>query len=90
MVLRVIRQVDRRHVVHGERGWLHAVDAQFREKRPEVYTASLVASDAATISASQEERVTVGCFFDAHDIAAWPYRKTYPEVECRVAQSESE
>eukprot|EP00965_Chrysotila_dentata_P130738 4322590-Pleurochrysis_carterae.AAC.1 len=35
------------------------------------YTASLVPSEAVTISASQEERATVGCFLEAHEIAAW-------------------
>eukprot|EP00965_Chrysotila_dentata_P087133 2876387-Pleurochrysis_carterae.AAC.1 len=53
------------------------------------YTASLVASLAATISASHDESATVACFFDDHDIAAWLYVNTKPEVECRVAQSES-
>eukprot|EP00965_Chrysotila_dentata_P259549 6213596-Pleurochrysis_carterae.AAC.3 len=34
------------------------------------YTASLVASDAAIISASQDERATVACFLEAQEIAA--------------------
>eukprot|EP00965_Chrysotila_dentata_P179394 5924477-Pleurochrysis_carterae.AAC.2 len=55
------------------------------------YTASFAASDAAIISASQDERATLGCFFDDQEIAAWLYMKTYPEeVECLVAQFESE
>eukprot|EP00965_Chrysotila_dentata_P004324 140860-Pleurochrysis_carterae.AAC.4 len=58
-----------------------------RERR---YTASLVASEAATISASQLDRETDACFLEAHEIAARLYMKTYPVVECRVAQSESE
>eukprot|EP00965_Chrysotila_dentata_P079643 2626633-Pleurochrysis_carterae.AAC.2 len=35
-----------------------------------------IASDAAMISASQEDKATEGCFFDDHDIAAWLYMKT--------------
>ena len=34
------------------------------------WTASRAASDAATISASQEDRATVGCFFEDHETAA--------------------
>eukprot|EP00965_Chrysotila_dentata_P089358 2950700-Pleurochrysis_carterae.AAC.1 len=34
------------------------------------YTASLVASEAAIISASHEDSAKEGCFFDAHEIAA--------------------
>eukprot|EP00965_Chrysotila_dentata_P261786 6214368-Pleurochrysis_carterae.AAC.1 len=34
------------------------------------YTASLVASDAATISASHDDRATVACFLLAHVMAA--------------------
>eukprot|EP00965_Chrysotila_dentata_P109770 3627422-Pleurochrysis_carterae.AAC.2 len=51
--------------------------------------ASLVASDAATISASQEERATLGCFLDDQEIAAGPCMNTQPDVECHTAQSES-
>eukprot|EP00965_Chrysotila_dentata_P093506 3089147-Pleurochrysis_carterae.AAC.1 len=29
-------------------------------------------------------------FLDAHKMAAWSYINTYPGVECRAAQSESE
>eukprot|EP00965_Chrysotila_dentata_P111272 3678766-Pleurochrysis_carterae.AAC.1 len=39
-------------------------------KRERRYTASLVASEAATISASQLDRETDACFFEAHEIAA--------------------
>eukprot|EP00965_Chrysotila_dentata_P106615 3521451-Pleurochrysis_carterae.AAC.1 len=52
--------------------------------------ASFAASEAAMISASQDERATVGCFLLLHVKAALPYRKTCPEVECLVAQSGSE
>eukprot|EP00965_Chrysotila_dentata_P113790 3761385-Pleurochrysis_carterae.AAC.2 len=34
------------------------------------YTASLVASEAAMISASHDDSATEGCFFDAQEIAA--------------------
>eukprot|EP00965_Chrysotila_dentata_P074340 2455927-Pleurochrysis_carterae.AAC.1 len=34
------------------------------------YIASFAASDAAMVSASQEDKATEGCFFDDHDIAA--------------------
>eukprot|EP00965_Chrysotila_dentata_P095764 3165552-Pleurochrysis_carterae.AAC.1 len=54
------------------------------------YVASFAASEAATISASQDDSATVGCFLLLHVMAACPYMKTCPEVECRVAQSESE
>eukprot|EP00965_Chrysotila_dentata_P110833 3662976-Pleurochrysis_carterae.AAC.1 len=54
------------------------------------YVASFAASEAAIISASQDESATVGCFLLLQVMAALPYRKTCPEVECRVAQSESE
>eukprot|EP00965_Chrysotila_dentata_P028032 932032-Pleurochrysis_carterae.AAC.3 len=42
------------------------------------------------ISASHEDSATEGRFLEAHEIAAWLYTKTYPDVECRVAQPESE
>jgi hypothetical protein len=53
------------------------------------WTASLPASEAATISASHEESATVFCFFDPQETAARFNTKTFPEVEWRVAQSES-
>ena len=37
--------------------------------RPARWTASLLASEAATISASQEDKATVACFLDAHEMA---------------------
>eukprot|EP00965_Chrysotila_dentata_P263163 6214774-Pleurochrysis_carterae.AAC.5 len=42
------------------------------------------------ISALHDDSATEGCFFDAHEIAAWLYINTYSDVECFVAQSESE
>eukprot|EP00965_Chrysotila_dentata_P031269 1040980-Pleurochrysis_carterae.AAC.1 len=54
------------------------------------YVASFAASEAATISASHEESATVACFLLLHVMAACPYMNTCPDVECRVAQSESE
>eukprot|EP00965_Chrysotila_dentata_P061229 2028252-Pleurochrysis_carterae.AAC.1 len=42
------------------------------------------------ISASHDESAKEGCIFDAHEMAAWLYMHTYPDVECFVAQSESE
>eukprot|EP00965_Chrysotila_dentata_P168487 5563844-Pleurochrysis_carterae.AAC.1 len=59
-------------------------------KRDWRYTASLVASEAATISASQLDREADACFLEAQEIAARLYMKTYPVVKWRVAQSESE
>eukprot|EP00965_Chrysotila_dentata_P167403 5527773-Pleurochrysis_carterae.AAC.1 len=47
-------------------------------KRARRYTASLVASDAATISASQEDRATVACFLEDQEIAARPWKNTQP------------
>ena len=41
------------------------------------------------ISASQEERATLFCFFDDQLIAADMYLYTQPVVECLTAQSES-
>eukprot|EP00965_Chrysotila_dentata_P020474 678602-Pleurochrysis_carterae.AAC.1 len=40
------------------------------------YTASFVASEAAIISASDDESATEGCFFEDHEIAAWLYINT--------------
>eukprot|EP00965_Chrysotila_dentata_P245639 6206681-Pleurochrysis_carterae.AAC.2 len=42
------------------------------------------------ISASQDDRATVGCFLLLQVMEALPYINTWPEVEWRVAQSESE
>eukprot|EP00965_Chrysotila_dentata_P079502 2621979-Pleurochrysis_carterae.AAC.1 len=53
------------------------------------YVASVAASEAAMISASHEDEATVGCFLLLQVMAAFPYMKTGPEVEWRVAQSES-
>ena len=41
------------------------------------------------ISASQEERATLGCFFEPHETVAELKSKVKPEVECFTAQSES-
>eukprot|EP00965_Chrysotila_dentata_P161313 5326863-Pleurochrysis_carterae.AAC.1 len=48
-------------------------------KRARRYTASLVASEAAMISASQDDSATVGCFFEDHEMAARPCMNTQPE-----------
>ena len=56
----------------------------------EVYTASLEVSEAATISASHDERETDFCFLEPHMMAACASRNTQPLVECLTAQSESE
>ena len=42
------------------------------------------------ISASQDDREIVSCFFEAHEIAAELYEKTKPVVDRCVPQSESE
>ena len=42
------------------------------------------------ISASQEESAMLPCLLEPQEIAAWFQVKTWPDVECRVAQSESE
>eukprot|EP00965_Chrysotila_dentata_P092330 3047412-Pleurochrysis_carterae.AAC.1 len=47
-----------------------AGDSPRSAKSDRKYTASLVASDAAMISASQEDSATEGCFLDAHEMAA--------------------
>ena len=55
--------------------------------------ASVAASDAATISASQEDKATLFCFLEPQEIAAWLKMKscqTCPEVECLTTQSESD
>eukprot|EP00965_Chrysotila_dentata_P068513 2264821-Pleurochrysis_carterae.AAC.2 len=55
------------------------------------YVASIATSEAAMISAEpHDESATVGCFLLLHVMAALPYKKTCPEVECRVPQSDSE
>ena len=51
--------------------------------------ASLAASEPAIISASQDERATEGCFFEAQLMVAEPRWKVCPDVECFTAQSES-
>eukprot|EP00965_Chrysotila_dentata_P129526 4282250-Pleurochrysis_carterae.AAC.1 len=50
-------------------------------RRARRYTASLVASLAATISASHEDKATVACFLEDQEMAARLYVNTYPEVE---------
>eukprot|EP00965_Chrysotila_dentata_P033307 1109080-Pleurochrysis_carterae.AAC.1 len=45
------------------------------------YVASLAASEAAMISASQEGNATVGCFLLLQVMAALPYINTWPDVE---------
>eukprot|EP00965_Chrysotila_dentata_P169527 5596751-Pleurochrysis_carterae.AAC.1 len=52
--------------------------------------ASFAASEAATISASHEDNATVGCFLEAQDMAACPYRNTYPDVEWRGDVSQTD
>ena len=48
------------------------------------------AETAATISASQEDRAMLFCLVEPQDMAAWLNTKTFPDVECLVAQSESD
>eukprot|EP00965_Chrysotila_dentata_P029894 995126-Pleurochrysis_carterae.AAC.1 len=50
-------------------------------KRARKYTASFAASDAAMISASQDDSATDGCFLLLHVMAARPYMNTCPDVE---------
>ena len=90
MMLRVARNHDRRLVVDMETSGLRVAEAKVVEHRPRSEIASLAASDAATISASHEERATVACFLEAHEIAADMYLKHMPEVECFTAQSNSD
>jgi hypothetical protein len=45
-----------------------------------IHTASHEATTVATYSASVEDRVTMGCFFDAHATASDPRLKIYPDV----------
>ena len=55
------------------------------------WIASLLASEAAMISASHEESATETCFFEPQDISALGLNmKTHPEVECFTPQSESD
>eukprot|EP00965_Chrysotila_dentata_P055454 1839941-Pleurochrysis_carterae.AAC.1 len=43
------------------------------------------------LSASHDDSSTPGCYSEsAHEMAARLYMKTYPDVECLVAQAESE
>eukprot|EP00966_Prymnesium_polylepis_P160596 3712487-Prymnesium_polylepis.1 len=51
--------------------------------------ASLAASEAAMISASQEDRATAFCFSQPQETTARQNRNTQPVVECLVAQLES-
>eukprot|EP00965_Chrysotila_dentata_P028005 931102-Pleurochrysis_carterae.AAC.1 len=45
------------------------------------YVASFAASEAAIISASQDDSATDGCFLLLQVIAARPYMNTCPDVE---------
>ena len=49
----------------------------------------MVASEAAMISASHDDKATESCFFDPHEMAAELNVNTQPVVECFTAQSES-
>ena len=51
--------------------------------------ASLEASEAAMISASQLESAIEACLLDPQEMAALESMKTQPDVEWRTAQSES-
>eukprot|EP00965_Chrysotila_dentata_P215334 6188715-Pleurochrysis_carterae.AAC.3 len=81
VVLRVVGKVDRQLVVHR-----HTWSAQTPAESPRssnsdrTCAAFLATSHAAMISASQEDSATDGCFFDAQEIAARWYMKTYPDV----------
>ena len=48
---------------------------------------SFVASASGIYSASQEDHVTVCCFFDFHDIGTLPRVITNPDVDQRSSES---
>eukprot|EP00965_Chrysotila_dentata_P106262 3509229-Pleurochrysis_carterae.AAC.1 len=76
MMLRVVGQADSGFIVQIADLLSKASDVGSQGARPRSvkrerrYTASLVASEAAIISASQDDRATDGCFLDAHEMAA--------------------
>ena len=51
--------------------------------------ASLAASEAAMISASQEDSATLVCFLEPQETTAVEYVNCQPDVECLTPQSES-
>ena len=53
------------------------------------WTASLAASEAATISASHEDRAIDCCLLEPQEMAARDMVNTKPDVEWRTAQSAS-
>ena len=55
-------------------------DGEDRTKFRHTHTAWHAAEVAATYSASADEIVTIGYFFDAHDKAPDPKWKIYPKV----------
>eukprot|EP00965_Chrysotila_dentata_P207549 6184188-Pleurochrysis_carterae.AAC.2 len=69
VVFKVVCQVVGTLIVHGECRRLHLLQPELAEEgmqgdRRLTISASLVASDAATISASHDDRATVACFLD--------------------------
>eukprot|EP00965_Chrysotila_dentata_P019259 641060-Pleurochrysis_carterae.AAC.4 len=62
VLLWIVGQVHRRHVLSIERGVGSAAGRPSSEHKAQRCTASLVASEDATISASHEESATVACF----------------------------
>eukprot|EP00965_Chrysotila_dentata_P193634 6175882-Pleurochrysis_carterae.AAC.1 len=83
MVLRVICKVDGGFVVQVQRCRLVGAFAELVEHMSNVrkYAASFAASDAAMISASQDDSATDGCFLLLQVMAARPYMNTCPDVE---------
>ena len=91
MMFRVVCHINGRAVVHVQiRGGINVVTEFFGKSAEVNRFLTGVASQAATISASQEERAMLFCFLEPQETAAWFSTNTQPEVECLTAQSESE
>eukprot|EP00965_Chrysotila_dentata_P082587 2725957-Pleurochrysis_carterae.AAC.3 len=65
----IVCQVNGRFVVEGERGRLRGRFTELAEESAQVHR-FLCGFGGATISASQDDKATVGCFFFDHVIAA--------------------
>ena len=87
----IIGDSDGGLVVHAHLQRLGGTVSEFVEELREVERkiASLAASEAAMISASQEDSATLVCFLEPQETTAVEYVNCQPDVECLTPQSES-
>eukprot|EP00965_Chrysotila_dentata_P261616 6214316-Pleurochrysis_carterae.AAC.1 len=89
LVFRVIREVNRRLVVHEESGWFCGGQAEIGKERAQIdsFLGRFGGCDNFRLARRERNRRLLY----AHEMAAWLYMNTCdPEVDCFVAQSESE